>query len=124
MEEPPKGAFQLEGKGVRFLDITDGLSNTVLVGEKHVPLGTFGQAYLDSSTYNGDNPVSWSRGAGPMAGLAQSIREVSFKFGSYHMGVTQFAFCDGRVQVLSNVTPPATLGLLTDRCDGQVIPDY
>ena len=32
------GAFRAV-KGVRFAEITDGLSNTLLVGEKHVPLG-------------------------------------------------------------------------------------
>lgn len=124
MEEPPKGAFQLEGRGVRLTEILDGTSNTFMVGEKHVPLGKFGEAYMDSSTYNGDNPISWTRGAGPGAPLAQSLRDPYWKFGSYHIGVTQFAFCDGSVRIVPNSTPGEVLGLLTDRCDGKVIPEY
>ena len=35
------GAFAM-GRGVRFADFTDGLSNTFLIGEKHVPIGKEG----------------------------------------------------------------------------------
>ena len=47
-----------------------------------------------------------------------------WKFGSRHVGVTQFVFCDGSVHLLSNSINPVTLGLLAQINDGQVIPNY
>jgi len=57
--------LQCGGLGVRFEEITDGLSNTLLVGEKHVPLKYFREGPLDSSAYNGDYFLSHARSAGP-----------------------------------------------------------
>jgi hypothetical protein len=126
MPEPPKtyGAFQLDGKGVRFTEITDGLSNTLMVGEKHVPRDGFGVGWLDSSAYNGDYPASYTRGGGNGVGLAQSQNEISWKFGSYHTAVCQFVMCDGSVRGLFHSIDPYVLGLLAQRNDGQVIPDF
>ena len=119
------GVFlQCGGLGVRFEEITDGLSNTLLVGEKHVPLEYFRQGPLDSSAYNGDYFLSHARPAGPDYPLAQSLREFNPVFGSYHTAVVQFAFCDGSVRPLPRGINPNTLGLLAARDDGQPIPDY
>src|SRR5262245_25287388 len=41
----------------RMAMITDGTSNTVLIGEKHVPIGQFGRGQWDSSVFNSD-PVT------------------------------------------------------------------
>jgi hypothetical protein len=112
---------------VKLLSITDGTSNTIMVGEKHVPLNTFGQGYLDSSTYNGDNPVSWGRVVYPIdsgIGLAQSLREPSWKFGSYHTAACLFAFCDGSVRGLPHGIDPNVLTWLGQCNDGQALPDY
>ena len=46
------------------------------------------------------------------------------KFGSWHSGVCNFAFCDGSVKAISNTIDEVTLGLLACRNDGQVIPNY
>src|SRR5262249_22226167 len=46
-------AFLRADKGFGFLSFTDGLSNTLLVGEKHVPLGKEGVGWWDCSLYNG-----------------------------------------------------------------------
>ncbi len=114
----------MEGGGIKLLGITDGTSNTIMVGEKHVPQGQFGTIWSDYSAYNGSNPVSWTRRADPGAGLAQSLRDPAWKFGSYHVGGCNFAFCDGRVQTLSHLISPDILALLADRADGNVIPPY
>ncbi len=125
MDSPSNGSFlQSGGTGVRYAQITDGLSNTLLVGEKHVPLNTFGQGPLDNSYYNGDFYLSHARPAGPDYPLAQTLTELTPVFGSYHTAVVQFAFCDGSVHPLVRTISPVTLGLLADRDDGQPLPDY
>ncbi len=100
------------------------MSNTLLVGEKHVPQGTFGQGPLDNSLYNGDYYLSHARPAGPDYPLARTNTELSPVFGSYHTAVVQFGFCDGSVQPLPRSINPKTLGLLASINDGQPIPDY
>ena len=65
METTSNGAFfQVGSTGLRFADITDGLSHTLLVGEKHVNLGQFGTGWLDSSIYNGQYFAPTGRAAG------------------------------------------------------------
>jgi prepilin-type processing-associated H-X9-DG protein len=123
---PADGAFQLGNtgdKGVALKQISDGTSNTLMIGEKHVPLGTFGIGDLDSSLYNGDT-LSSLRPAGIMYPLATGVRDPGWRFGSYHTAVCQFVFVDGHVLAISNGINTRTLGLLADRADGQVIPPY
>jgi hypothetical protein len=45
-------------------------------------------------------------------------------FGSGHPGIVQFVFADGGVRPLKIDIDPNTLGLISCRNDGQVIPDY
>jgi hypothetical protein len=45
------------------------------------------------------------------------------QFGSWHPGVVQFAFGDGRVQAPKNSTPGSVLALLANRADGRYL-DY
>lgn len=125
MERASDGSFLQSGAiGVKFNEITDGLSNTLMVGEKHVPLRFFGQGPLDNSAYNGDYYLSHARPAGPDYPLAQTMTEFSPVFGSYHTAVVQFAFCDGSVRPLPRAINPTILGLLADRDDGTPTPDY
>jgi hypothetical protein len=119
------GVFlQSGGQGVRLEQITDGLSNTLLVGEKHVPLKLLRQGPLDNCAYNGDYFLSHTRPAGPDYPLAQSLDEFSPVFGSYHTAVVQFGFCDGSVRPLPRAIDPTVLGLLASRDDGQPTPDF
>jgi hypothetical protein len=124
MELTTNGAFQFGNVPVHLSEITDGLSNTILAGEKHVPQGTFGVGGLDSSQYNGDVLTSCTRPGGRGVGLAQSLDDPAWKFGSYHRNICQFVFCDGSVHALPSTTDIGVLGLLTTRDDGQVIPPY
>jgi hypothetical protein len=109
---------------VRFAEITDGLSNTILAGEKHVPQGAFGVGGLDSSQYNGDVLTSCTRPAGLDVGLAQTLDDPAWKFGSYHANICQFVFCDGSVHALSVSLDLQILGWLTTRNDGEVLPPF
>ncbi|MCI0456439.1 MAG: DUF1559 domain-containing protein [Gemmataceae bacterium] len=117
--------------------ITDGTSNTLLVGEKHVrPANRWGKDE-DRSIYNGQ----WARIFRRMAGVGPApnqkfplvtdpndswsrqtpIREAFQRFGSNHPGVCQFVFCDGSVRAVSNTVDDTTLSRLAQRSDGQVI---
>jgi hypothetical protein len=131
-DPPANGAFNSNGWGsaaenrkLSFKDVTDGLSNTILVGEKHVQVGHFGVGEGsggDGSAYNGERGSVLRAGN---IGLARSPTENSNGgFGSYHPGVCQFVFGDGSVHVLSNTVPVSTLQLLVNIHDGQVIPAY
>jgi len=120
----------------RLASITDGTSNTLLLGEKHVPLPVWGQSQGegDGSIYNGTYPRSYARVAGPgLPGegpfpLGQGPHDMSAfyhcRFGSYHTGICQFVFADGHVYALSNSTDTNVLMLLSVMNDGQPIPNY
>lgn len=112
------------GGGFRFVSFSDGLSNTLLVGEKHIPQGSLGVGWWDCSSYNGDYYACSTRAAGPNYPLANNPRDTGWKFGSLHTGVVQFCFGDGGVRSLATTIHPYTLGLLANRADGEVIPEY
>jgi hypothetical protein len=138
---PPHGVFQhaaLEPdaysffhlpKKVRYLDVSDGLSQTFLVGEKAAeepgpPV---------SGIYEGWNPLpNIAAKSVCLAGAYPFYRPIvgpetynlGLGFGSRHPGICQFVFCDGRVQSLRNTTDVVILGLLAQRNDGIAIPEY
>ncbi|MCC9604319.1 DUF1559 domain-containing protein [Blastopirellula sp. JC732] len=123
------GLFRLYGNGghgaphgLAFRDVTDGTSNTMLVGEKHVDIARFGQgSAADGGGYNGDNFNSM-RFAGPGKTLSRSPHDTSVGiFGSYHPGICQFVFVDGSVRNIPVTINATTLGYLASRNDGEVV---
>ena len=117
----PNGAFQFPN-AVRFGEIVDGLSNTILVGEKHVPLKAIGLYPYDCSLWDGHTPSCNTRSGGPDFPLAYGLEDPNWRFGSNHPGLCQFAFCDGSVHIIHNSIDPVVLGLLCQRNDGQPVP--
>jgi len=109
---------------VSFSEITDGLSNTIFVGEKHVQLNNFGKGVLDCSLYNGDYWTCSTRSAGPNYPLARLPTDATISFGSYHPGLCQFVMGDCSVRPISVSTDARILALLTNISDGQPIPDF
>ncbi|MEM9410056.1 MAG: DUF1559 domain-containing protein [Planctomycetota bacterium] len=111
-----------------FRDIFDGLSNTILVGEKHIRPGTFGMNSPgtlsantgDGSIYNGDHPWVISRAAGPDFPLANRNSPFNLQFGSWHPGVCQFTMGDASVQAVQITVDNEILAALAQRNDGQL----
>jgi len=118
----------LQFRGYTRLDtISDGTSNTFLLGEKHVLHGRYGQENGgDHSFYNGIGYNSAQRVAGPGFLLARNIYDNTAgtvdKFGGPHPGFVLFAFCDGSVKSVNVGIDPAGLRLLAVRNDGLTIP--
>jgi hypothetical protein len=117
------GPFQL-GTGFAFRDFTDGLSNTLLVGEKHVPGGMEGVGWWDCSIYNGDYHHCSTRAAGRWYPLTTDPRDPGWKFGSRHTQVVQFCFADAHVRALPISIDPYVLELLGMRSDGEAVSNY
>ncbi len=124
----------------RFRDITDGTSNTVMIGEMHIPPGG-GM----SSVYNGDSQASNSRFLGhsgafdsgtgryaseyplmddPLYDLTSAGAEWHWHFGSLHTGICQFTLVDGSVRGISVNTNLEILHNLSQAADGQVIGEF
>jgi hypothetical protein len=124
--QPANGIFWINLSGDPFFgrfrvtaaDVLDGLSNTLLVGEKHIPNERYGQA-PDSSVYNGDHGAAFKK-AGVGAPLAKGPKGTG-QFGSYHPGICQFVMADGAVKPLSVSIELNNLGRMAHRKDGQVI---
>ena len=112
---PANGAFMYKGSNLKFVSITDVLSNTIFIGEKHIPINGFGNP-PDSSIYNGASHRQ--------AGVGQPIAKGptgSGGFGSWHPGVCQFLMGDGTVRVIPVTIDLTLLGHLANRMDGNTV---
>ena len=115
------------GSKIRSRMVTDGLTKTFAVGERHIPPPDLTapaeiRHHLqgDCAFHAGDN--SWGIFADTERGLANSRQDTSrSKYGGEHSSVTLFVFLDGHVSPIQNDTD---LDALRAHCvigDGQVI---
>jgi prepilin-type N-terminal cleavage/methylation domain-containing protein len=121
-----------EGR-LRLADVTDGLSNTFMFGEKHIRPNSLRGKLEDRSVFCGErNTLRRMAGVNPagteirplMPARTQTLAYANSSFGSHHAGVCQFAFGDGRVQAVSLTVNIDTLSRLAQRDDGQPVGDY
>jgi hypothetical protein len=97
--------------------LTRGTQFTLLVGEKHVPIDHYGDAkFGDGSLYNGQNPASFSRIAGPGFPIAPSMdAPFNNNFGSAHDNICNFLMADASVRSMTFDTSEIVLGDLARR---------
>ncbi len=109
-------------------DITDGTSNTLLIGEKHIrPISRDG-LNEDRSVFSSSNAKNALRLAGlDPDGVTQYPLDTSEQdsatasndyFGGPHVGICMFVFCDGSVKGVSTSVDLTTLTRLACRNDG------
>ncbi len=114
-----KGDLILEWKSrTARSDLVRGLSNTLLVGEKHLVYEETCRAETgDGSLYNGDHPSSFARVAGPGHALANTrLDPFDNNFGSYHQNqVCLFLKADNSIHPFTPTVSTSLLAQLAKR---------
>jgi prepilin-type processing-associated H-X9-DG protein len=132
-------ASNSEGTGVvrRFLphriaDVTDGLSNTALVGDKQMLRARLGQLQVDDDQgycagFDHDTVRHTDQAPAPDDTDAATVRDdaLSGRFGSSHPARFNLLFADGSVHALAYTIDPLLFTRLGNIADGQVVsPDW
>lgn len=111
----------------RLSKVTDGLTSTILAGEKFVPAGQY------DTTNNIGNDQGWDMGydldvirwtkfaPSNDAGTAVTGDNMHLQFGSAHPGGCQMVFCDGSVHSVTFDVDPVMFERLGAMDDGQVV---
>ncbi len=112
---------------VTLNDVTDGLSVTAMLGEKHIPEGSLWNT--DLAIDGGDGPVMLGRPMYFMRLMGETVdrplaqgpadRSTDNLFGSWHPGVCLFLMGDISVRALHNDTDRSVLSALAGRSDGE-----
>jgi prepilin-type N-terminal cleavage/methylation domain-containing protein len=113
---------------LNLLGITDGSSNTLLIGEAHVRPGSLRGKNENRSIFGGvDNTPRRCAGTAPNATVRylsppdnENGANANQSFGGPHTGICQFAFADGTVRGLTTSTDLSTLTAVVGRNDGLV----
>jgi prepilin-type N-terminal cleavage/methylation domain-containing protein len=116
---------------VRFADIFDGSSKTILVGEFLGSKDSLGWVSGTRATLRNTSSINHPgpNVTFPQSGQNQASDEKASPlfvggFGSYHPGVAQFGFADGSTHTISDNIDPKILRLLGNRADGEIIPSF
>jgi prepilin-type N-terminal cleavage/methylation domain-containing protein len=127
--------------------VTDGLSQTFLAGEKHLIQGVYGVSGFMPVRLGGGGDGAWcgcnewmhpTRVAGGMRteiggviqydgrfpiafGASDNTMSENWVFGSWHPGICHFTMCDGSVRAINVTIDPNNLGRLAQRHDDEVV---
>ncbi len=108
---------------VSFRQITDGLSQTAMVGEKNMDptqyeTGTFNAD--NESLYSGfDNDLYKTTGFGPQQDSPTNAD--LYRFGSAHADAFNMVFCDGSVRQIIYEIDDSVFGALGSRSGGEIV---
>jgi prepilin-type N-terminal cleavage/methylation domain-containing protein len=111
-------------KTTRIADVTDGTSNTLLVGDKRLNLAKLGRPQNDDDTGYAtgfDNDVVRYTTKAPAPDYSAPKGDGDYRFGSSHVGGFNTVFVDGSVHSLSYTIDPTVFSYLGNKSDGQVI---
>jgi prepilin-type N-terminal cleavage/methylation domain-containing protein len=110
------------GSMVTVADVTDGTSNTYLVGEKYLNPDSYytgNDGGDNGSTFRGDNADNARWAWQPYQDTPGAW--YGYVFGSVHASSFGMAFCDGSVQAISYSIDLTTHARLCNRKDGQTV---
>ncbi len=117
------GMFYLN-RNVAFRDITDGLSNTFMVGERW--------SKWIQSTWTGVVHGGWHAPARVVAVASDgfppnseaNVEQQTHNFSSFHPAGTNFLLCDGHVKMISETIDVETYGALCTRSAGDLVGEH
>ncbi len=120
-----RGVSSRYGWSCRFRDVTDGLSNTIFLGEI-VPAWCFWQSWGHQSFATTAWPINhrnaeYASGVLPSEGSPSELNNDSLVFRSRHPGGAQFAFGDGSVHFLSESSDFGLYQALSSRGGGEPV---
>ena len=111
------------GSLIKLADVTDGTSNTYLIGEKYI-----GPNHYATGTATSDNEAALIGDNGDISRWTYLLPypdtpgyNTWYNFGSAHANGFQMAFCDGSVQMMNYTIDPLVHSYLGNRKDGEVI---
>jgi prepilin-type N-terminal cleavage/methylation domain-containing protein len=108
----------------RIADVTDGTSNTLLLGDRRLNLYFLGRVQTDDDTgyaSGWDQDIMRRSDNTPLPDYSALTGNGDLRFGSSHTGVINIALADGSVRTLAYTVDRTTFKYLGSKADGQPI---